>query len=404
MAGYLETGQRSQCYGCEACAQICPKSAIEMVEDSEGFRYPQIRQEKCVDCGLCRKVCPYNKPLMAAKPLQTFGGYHKEESIRRASTSGGVFSAIVDTWCDENYVIFGAVAQGLEVWHEYITDKADVKKFRKSKYSQSQIGTAYLDVKKFLRAGKKVLFSGTPCQIAGLLSLLRQVDCEKLLTVEVVCEGVPTPHFVRAYAEHLKKKYGTGIKALDYRYKLDSPISGKWDYQVMYTLLHSNKVLKKDRWFNPFWSIWLQHLMSRPSCYECPFAKDERQADITLGDLWGVHIYCPELYGKNGGSSLVLTNTYKGVKALDLAREQLFGHELKFNEAVKYQSPLRKHIEKNPRREEFMQDVVKMPYKELCRKWAKKPTLKLLWQKYVWGNYRKIAIWRLKQNIKQIIK
>lgn len=371
-----------------------------MFEDEEGFHYPRIDRQKCVDCGLCRVVCPYGKELLERlRPLQVWGGYNKEEKIRRASTSGGVFSAIVDTWCDDNYVIFGASANGLDVFHEYITDKAETGRFRKSKYSQSRIENNYLEVRDFLRAGKKVLFSGTPCQIAGLQSFLRKENQENLLTVEVICEGVPTPHFMRRYAEDIKQKYGAEIKALDYRYKLDSSISGKWDYEVMYILLHSHKYKKKDRWFNPFWSIWLAHLMSRPCCYECPYACLQRNADITLGDLWGVHIYCPDLYGKNGGSSLVLTNSQKGIQAFELAKTQLFGHNLKLEEAVKYQSPLRKHIDKNPQREDFMQDVLVLSYKELCRKWAKKPTLKLLLQKYVWGNYRKVAVWNFKQKI-----
>jgi len=398
MRGYLDTGISSQCFGCEACVQICPRAAIAMVEDSEGFRYPQIDGSKCVDCGLCRRVCPYvtdtNKANM---PLEVFGGYHKNETIRRNSTSGGAFSAIVDTWCNKEYAIFGAVANGLAVFHEFVTDKADAERFRKSKYSQSRIGNAYAEVRNFLRAGKNVLFSGTPCQIAGLRSFLAKEEQERLLTVEVICEGVPTPHFIRKYAEHIQQKYGSKVKSLDYRYKLHSPISGKWDYEVMYTLLHSNKDLKIDRWFNPFWSIWLAHLMSRPCCYECPYARAERLADITLGDLWGVHIYCPELYGKNGGSSLVLANTEKGVQALALAKAQMFGHTLAWDKTVRYQSPLRKHIDNNPQRETFMQDLQVLSYREICRKWAKRPTLKLLVQKYVWGNCRKVAVWQFKQ-------
>lgn len=400
MCSYLDTGIKSQCFGCEACMQICPKAAIGMFEDEEGFRYPRIDKQKCVDCGMCRAVCPYCRDLPERlKPLQVWGGYHKDEKVRRASSSGGVFSAIVDTWCDDSYVIFGASVNGLDVFHEYITDKAETGRFRKSKYSQSRIGNTYVQARDFLRAGKKVLFSGTPCQIFGLQSFLHNENQERLITVEVVCEGVPTPHFMRRYAEHIKQKYGAEIKTLDYRYKLDSPISGKWDYQVMYTLLHNNKGLKTDRWFNPFWSIWLRHLMSRPSCYECPYACLQRNADITLGDLWGVHIYCPELYGKNGGSSLVLANTEKGLQVLEQAKAQLFGHNLKLDEAIKYQAPLRKHIDKNSQRESFMQDVLVLPYKELCQKWAKKPKLKLLWQKYIWGNYRKIALWKFKQKI-----
>lgn len=156
------------------------------------------------------------------------------------------------------------------------------------------------------------------------------------------------------------------------------------------------KVIEKDRWFNPFWSIWLKHLMSRPSCYKCPFATTERVADISLGDLWGVHLYCPELYGKNGGASLAVANTDKGRTVLQAAEAEMYGHELKFEESLKYQSPMRKHIDSNPDREQFMQDLKgSMTYEEINQKWADKPSVKLLWQKYIWGNRQKVWLWNL---------
>lgn len=156
------------------------------------------------------------------------------------------------------------------------------------------------------------------------------------------------------------------------------------------------KVIEKDRWFNPFWSIWLKHLMSRPSCYKCPFATTERVADISLGDLWGVHLYCPELYGKNGGASLAVANTDKGRTVLQAAEAEMYGHELKFEESLKYQSPMRKHIDSNPDREQFMQDLKgSMTYEEINQKWADKPSVRLLWQKYIWGNRQKVWLWNL---------
>ena len=135
--------------------------------------------------------------------------------------------------------------------------------------------------------------------------------------------------------------------------------------------LKDNTKLKKDRWFNPFWSIWLQHLMSRPSCYECRFTNTARVADISLGDLWGVHIYCPELYGNNGGASLVICNTDKGKMALNGAKTLFFGHELKFEDALKFQGPMRKSIALNPDRDQFMKDVITLDYETIVKKWAR---------------------------------
>ena len=391
---YLVTNNKNECFGCEACVQICSRSAIQMSEDTEGFRYPEIDLDLCTHCNKCRDICPADALQEGFKDNKiAWGGCHRNDEIREESTSGGAFTAFVDTWCDSNYVIFGAKATGLDVSHDYVTDKVHANIFRKSKYSQSIIGTSYKDAKKFLKEGKKVLFSGTPCQIAGLRSYLKNVDQRSLLTIEVICEGVPTPHFMRRYDEWMQKKYGSQITTLDYRFK-----DGKrWDFEVMYIQLKNGTSFKVDRWFSPFWSIWLSHLMSRPSCYACPFTTTARLADISLGDLWGVHLYCPDLYNENSGASLIVCNTEIGKNALELAKSQLKGHELKFTDALQYQSPLRKTISMHPDRGEFMEDVVAMDYHSLCKKWAKKPTLRLLISKYVWGtNRQKVFLWNLK--------
>lgn len=398
MSSFLNDNCKTHCLGCEACVQVCGKTAITMEEDHDGFRYPIIDTEKCVDCGLCRNVCPLdNMPQRYRKDKYVFGGYSLNEKIRFESTSGGAFSEIVDAYCDENYVIFGAEANGLEVFHSFITDKKELSRFRKSKYSQSKIGTAYKDAKRFLKEGKKVLFSGTPCQIAGLKAILGSTDQDNLLAVEVVCEGVPSPLYVRKLEKHIENKYGSSIQSLDYRYTSKSFLAkGRWDFEQMKIITYGGNVLKKDRWFNPFWSVWLKHLMSRPSCYECPFTNNERVSDVTLGDLWGVHVYCPELYGKNGGSSLVIGNTEKGKSVIERATKNMYGHELHFEDALKYQGPMRKHIPDNPRRGEFMADLRSaMDYKQLTKKWADKPSVTLLYKKYIWGNRQKVFVWNL---------
>lgn len=402
---YLDTDNKTECFGCEACAQICPKNAIEMKADVEGFRYPAINMEYCINCGLCRKVCPQSDTLIKHDDNKyVFGGYHIDKEIRFESTSGGAFSAIVDVFCDENYVIFGAEASGVEVTHHYIQNKDELNKFRKSKYAQSNINGAYDLTKKFLLSGEKVLFSGTPCQIAALKMFLKNIDQTNLLTVEVICEGIPSPHYILKYEEYLNKKFGAGIKTLDYRYTGNGILSRwKWDFQIMkIKLTNGRKKIIKDRWVNPFWSVWLDHLMSRPSCYKCPFAEPGRIADITLGDLWGVHLYCPELYGKNGGSSLVVGNTSKGIDTVKKAQKRMHGHELQFEQALAYQSPMRKHIGSNPNRAEFMADLASgMSYVSINKKWSKRPTFKLLCQKYIWGNRQKILVWKIWNFIKK---
>lgn len=406
MANYFESNDKKMCFGCESCAQTCPKDAITMIEDSEGFRYPVVDEDKCIHCGLCKKVCPHeNMPFASDDDKYAFGGYHIDDEVRGQSTSGGAFSAIVDAYCDDNYVVFGATAEALRVYHKSITDKTKINDLRKSKYSQSSIGDTYKEVKEALKDNKKVLFSGTPCQMAGLKAYLQNVDTANLLTVEVICEGVPSPLYVRKLDEYLEKKYGSKIADLDYRYTDMKSIGkytyGKWDFEIMKVILENGKELKKDRWFNPYWKLWLNHLMSRPSCYECLFTTTKRQADITLGDLWGVHLYCPELYGNNKGASLVICNTEKGKKVFENAKKFMYGHELKFEEALKYQGPLKKNIAYNDDRDEFIKDLQTLDYKSIIEKWYNKPSFKLLVSKYVWGNRQKIFI---DQKVKKLIR
>lgn len=385
-----------------------------MVEDSEGFRYPVLDGNLCVNCGQCNKACPIEHPVAKHQEKQlAFGGYASDEKVRCLSTSGGAFSCLVESWCDDECVIFGAETTGLEVCHNYVSDKQGYGIFRKSKYSQSHINDSYQKVRSFLSQKRNVLFSGTPCQIAGLLKYLSifKTDTSNLLTVEVVCEGVPSPLYIRKMNRYIESKYGAGIKEIDYRFKdgkydytnESKHISrkGRWDYELMELSLKNGKKLRKDRWFNPFWNIWLNHLMSRPSCYKCPYTTQDRVADVTLGDLWGVHIYCPELYGSNGGSSLVFSNTDKGHKAVEGAKKVMYGHELVLADAVRYQSPMRKCISMNPNREAFFDDLKnpEITYSEINSKWAKKPSLRLLISKYIWGNHRKVKLWKIKRKL-----
>lgn len=406
----MEICEKEKCYGCEACSQVCARKAIEMKEDNEGFRYPYVDLNKCIGCGVCKNVCPANYlPEKHKEDKYIFGGYHNNVDVKAQSTSGGFFSAICSAFADEErYVIFGAEAKGLYVFHSYVNDIAEIDKFRGSKYSQSQVGDSYIKVVEFLNLGYKVLFSGTPCQIAGLRKYIDIKQCmykENLLLVEVVCEGVPSPLFVRKFEEHVEKRYDGKIIEYDYRNKDMKSFRnigrGKWDFEVLRIELDNHKIIKKDRWINPFWSVWLQHLMSRPSCYRCGLAMPERVADITLGDLWGVHIFCPELYGNNAGASLAICNTFKGKAVFDKAKRMLYGHELVFEDVVKYQGPLRRPLPTNDKRLACMEDLESnMTYKRFVKKWAVKPSIKLLYSKYVWGNRQKVFAWNLKRKIR----
>lgn len=418
--GFLVTGIKEECYGCEACVQVCGHKALAMAEDAEGFRYPVLNPVNCIGCNLCHKVCPAELyPEKHPVANYAFGGYIKNLSVRKLSTSGGAFSAIVDTVCVNNYVIFGAVSDGLHVHHTYVEDKTLIDAFRGSKYSQSVIGKSYRQVKDFLKSGKTVIFSGTPCQIAGLYKYLGtlMIPTDELLTIEVICEGVPSPLYMRKLRQRIKAEKDAEIVNLNYRYKesrgsdfksfkFGIKDQGKWDFEIMRICLDNGQEIKIDRWFNPFWSVWLKHLMSRPSCYNCPATTAERVADITLGDLWGVHIYCPELYGQNGGSSLVVPNTEKGKKALEFVKQRMYGHDLDMKNVIRFQGPMRGPIKMNELRSECMSDLCDdtVSYDNFNKKWANSPTLKLLFSKYVWGNRQKVALFNLRKRISDLFR
>lgn len=399
MDGYLVTGEEKDCVGCEGCVQICNHDAISMKENLYGFTYPKIDTNKCIECGLCNRVCPMEHELIKHKEhKKSFGGYIRDEAIRKKSTSGGGFAAICRAFCDDNYVIYGAVSEGIKVFHKGIVDVNNLEIFHSSKYAQSIMGNSFKEVRDYLKNGKKVLFSGTPCQVAGLYRYLLNVNQEKLLTVEVLCTGIPSSLFIKKYDEWCYDKFGAKIKEFNYRYTGKN----KWDDQSTYTELENGKKIVTDRWFSKFFSIFLQRLMSRPACNECRFVTKERVADITLSDLWGVDREYPELYDNGAGSSWIICNSEKGYKILLDAEKELVGHEVDFEKMRKYQRPGMIQKTVHPRYDEFMEDLLVMDYSQLCKKWYKKPTLHLLFQKRVWNNRNRVRVWKIKNIFKKV--
>lgn len=405
MRSFLESGDTAVCFGCGACVQACPFGALKMLEDDEGFLYPAFDSRSCRDCGRCHEVCPTQKPLPfhGREKEAVFGGHIADAGLLKNSTSGGAFIALVNAWFSEGgeRVAWGAVAHGLKVQHECARHISGAYAFMKSKYSQSNVGNAYEQIAAQLKDGISVLFSGTPCQIAGLYSFIGSKITGLpggLLTVEVICEGVPSPLYIRKLIKRREEIEGSSLHSIDYR----SKDGRRWDFQVMSFVFQNGHHVKVDRWFNPFWSVWLQHLMNRPSCYECPFACPERLADITLGDLWGVHLMCPELYNRNAGASLVLCSTECGEALFSKARAAMVGHEIDFDTVLRFQGPLRRPIGPEPRREAFIRDLRALEIDEIDRKWAKRPTIGFLLGKYIWGNRQKVALWRIANRVKRI--
>lgn len=302
---------KHNCCGCSACVQSCPKQCISFDEDDQGFRYPLVNKELCIDCGLCEKVCPcLNQNVgstgspTARKPLKVYAAISLNEDIRMKSSSGGIFTMLAEAIIDEGGVVFGArFDENWEVIHDYTEAKEGLAAFRGSKYVQSRIGKTYIQTRDFLKQGRKVLFSGTSCQIAGLEKFLRK-EYDNLMTVDVVCHGVPSPLIWRKYLAMTKnvseltsismKDKSTGWRQYSYTFET---ISGK------------GSELAKD---NKYQLAFTQNLILRLSCFNCPAKAGKSGSDITLADYWGIEHIAPQI-DDNKGTSFVCANTSKGV-------------------------------------------------------------------------------------------
>ena len=323
----IQISNKSKCCGCTACVSICPKQCITMREDEEGFLYPMVDSSLCIDCNLCKKICPELHSKERREPLNVYAAKHKNEQVRLASSSGGIFTLLAERIIDENGVVFGArFNSNWNVIHDYTETKKGLTAFRGSKYVQSYMGNCYQKVKFFLQQGRKVMFTGTPCQIAGLKNYLRK-DYDNLLTVDVVCHGVPSPKVWRIYLNEIARKGGKNsvlfhpisekqeIKSINFRskstgwkkYSFALTLSGATADEEKNTVLLSSIFTE-----NPYMNAFLSNLNLRPSCYACPTKSGKSGSDITIADFWGIEEVLPE-FDDDKGISLILPYTEKGI-------------------------------------------------------------------------------------------
>lgn len=355
---------KKDCCACSACVQRCPKQCISLKEDKEGFLYPIVDKQTCIDCGLCEKVCPIINPNDSREPLKVYAAKHKDDKIRLKSSSGGIFTLLAEQVIDEDGVVFGArFDEYWEVMHDYTETKEGLAVFRGSKYVQSRIGNTYQQAEIFLKQGRKVMFTGTPCQIAGLKRFLRK-EYDNLLTVDFVCHGVPSPKVWRMYLDEIIARQGIGkntvfshamlrrkfIRSVEFR----SKSTGWKKYSFALTLTKAtadgeeNSVLLSSVFTeNPFMQAFLANYILRPSCCQCECKSGRSGADITIGDFWGINKVIPE-YDDDKGNSLILVfkNRYL------LQKESLCElHDVSYSDAVDnnsiYYSSVKEPINRN---------------------------------------------------------
>lgn len=302
---------KSQCCGCSACASICNKNAITMKPDILGFLYPVVDIDKCVNCGLCEKVCAFNNKydisLNLPKPV-AYGVRHKDIDGVMRSRSGAVFVALSDKILEQGGVVYGAgYTDHFRVVHKRAVTKNMRDEFRGSKYVQSDMNTVFLQVKKDLSEGLVVLFSGTPCQTAGLSSFIGKRLRKNLFLVDILCHGVPSPFLWKDFLNHIEKINKSTITEVNFRNK---KIFGWKAHRETFCLKNGSKDIVCDYRF-------YQNTPYRKSCNICPYTNTTRPSDITLADFWGWEKNVPNMNEDNKGLSLIICNTDKGLKLFE---------------------------------------------------------------------------------------
>jgi coenzyme F420-reducing hydrogenase beta subunit len=334
-----------------ACLNICEVNAIHTETDIEGFYYPTIDSRKCIGCHKCTNVCPiinhFNKKTDYEKKI--YAVYSKDSNIQKSSSSGGVFSELAKIIISQNGIVFGsAFDNNFTLTTIGITTEDALYLLRGSKYIQSDIGTVFLQIKSTLNKGRKVLFCGTPCQIAGLYAYLDYND-DNLFTIDLVCYGVPSPVVFEKYKAWLEGQYG---KLISFSFR---------DKKFSWKAFNIKAVMERGTYYgtweeDPYMRGFLREYFLRKSCHVCRFANTNRLADITLADFWGYRSRLGKFRDRDQGISMVLINTPQGEKLFNQMSYQVYYIETPLQEAVKGNRALSSCFPPSEKREAFWQD------------------------------------------------
>ena len=358
------------CCGCGACEQKCPRNCISLIPDNEGFWYPKVDMNLCIDCSICEKVCPVINQEGERVPLKVYAAKNIDEEVRAKSASGGIFTIVAEKVIKQGGVVFGVRFDNeWNVVFDYTETIEGLDVFRRSKYVQAWLGNTYSEVKVFLNKGRLVLFVGTPCQVAGLRHFLRR-DYDNLVLMDLLCEGVPSPKVWKMYLEeevarqgkkntvfsHSISKHDILIKDISFRNK-----SLGWKkFSFALTLAKaiaageknsvSPSYISRD---SAYMQAMFQYLDLRPICYECPFKSCKSQSDITIADYWGINVLHPEM-DDDKGTSMVYINTSKGADFFDLYSVNYL--ETTYEEAFPFNNVVTSS-KKHPYREKFFSHI-----------------------------------------------
>lgn len=341
----IELVDSDKCTGCAACASACPTHSITMKEDKEGFLQPRIDKKTCIGCHKCQKTCPIiNKESESKGETKAYAAINKDDSVRAKSSSGGIFHALAKWTIEQKGVVFGArFDEKWEVMHDYCETLEGIIPFMGSKYVQSRIGDTYRQARNFLEQGRWVLFSGTPCQLAGLRAFLGK-QYERLIQVDLICHGVPSPSVWRSY---LKDFVTDGeILSISFRDKEE----GWLHFQNVTTT--TTTTIREHQMENPFFRGFLKNVYLRKSCYDCQFRSYHRNSDLTIADYWGVNDLCPEMFDDKG-TSIVFTHTSLGERVLQGIEKEVRYVEQAKEDAVKFNPSMYRDYPKDLKRKRF---------------------------------------------------
>lgn len=347
----LNIVDKKKCSGCCACVSVCKKNCITIKHDHEGFLYPEVDKSLCTNCGLCEKMCQALNPIVSYNEPKTYACYNNDEQSRATSSSGGIFTLIATEIINRGGVVFGAAFDDeFNVKHISIKDIKDLSQLKGSKYVQSTIGNSYTEAEAYLKNNIPVLFTGTPCQIDGLLHYLNK-DYENLYTQDIICHGVPSPKIWQKYIKFREDKAGSKAENIFMRNKK----YGWQTYSILFEFTNGtiyDKIFSEDLFMQGF----LSNLYLRPSCYDCKSKTLNRNSDITLADFWGIESMHPDMFD-NKGTSLVFVNTKKGHTLFDNISDKLILKESCVTDAIVHNPSANKSSAEPTERKRFFRLV-----------------------------------------------
>lgn len=356
---------RKDCCGCGACYNVCSQNAISMIADLSGFLYPTINSQLCIDCGACVRSCPINyrdNNKVTIENQKIYACHNNSVEEWKSSSSGGMFTLLADYVLKRGgYVVGAAYNTRLDVHHEVAENEDEIKRFKGSKYVQSEIGKVYAQIKDLLRKDKYVLFTGTPCQVEGLKCYLHK-DFEKLITCDIICSDVPSPRAFHDYISFLEKKYEKRVININMKDKTKG-----WPYAKTRVYFENGETIfdtvDADLWIN----LWATELINRPSCENCRFTNYNRPGDITIGDCWSVYHKKNEFSHPNGISQLMI-NSDKGECVFEELKARMTS--MPITKEFAWQSKLEYPIKNNPLSDSFWTDYEQLGFVRAVKKYG----------------------------------